>query len=148
MNCALQEEAIITFQASDMQLFIHAIQCLGMKNAQSRARGHHFLKDNVHSPPHNGAILDIAYIMKAVMSSAADSKLGAAYIDVYEAVVERIISKELDHPQPYTLINTDNSTAKFRMEHDTCLTTSSETCPWQGYVPSNHDNRNILAHTL
>eukprot|EP00804_Cyclotella_cryptica_P007737 CCRYP_001354-RA/>CCRYP_001354-RA protein AED:0.46 eAED:0.44 QI:0/0/0/1/1/1/2/0/163 len=52
--------------------------------------------------PNNGAIHNVAEIIKAVMSSAAEA----------EAVEERNILQELGHKQPPTPIQTDNSTAE------------------------------------
>ena len=42
--------------------------------------------NNAAFPPNNGAILNIAQIIKAVMSSAAETKLGTVYINAREAV--------------------------------------------------------------
>ena len=60
----------------------------------------------------NGAIHNIAEIMKAVMSSAAEAEMGALYINTRKAVKERNILEELGHKQPPTPIQTDNSTAE------------------------------------
>jgi hypothetical protein len=78
--CATQEEAIITYNASQMILVIHsdAGYC-NEKNARSRAGGHFFLSNDKLIPPNNGAILTNATIIKAVMSSAAKAKLGALF---------------------------------------------------------------------
>jgi hypothetical protein len=45
------------------------------------------------------------------MSSAAEAKLGALYINAREAVPCRTLLREMGHPQPPTPIQTDNSTA-------------------------------------
>jgi hypothetical protein len=49
--------------------------------------------------------------MKAVMSSAAEAELGALYINARKGVEIRNILEEMDHPQPPTPVQTDNSTA-------------------------------------
>ena len=84
----------------------------GVKNARSRAGGHFFLSNDENFPPNNGAILTNATIIKAVMSSAAEAKLGALYINAKDAVYLRQILDEMGHPQPKTPIQTDNTTAE------------------------------------
>ena len=71
-----------------------------------------FLTSDVVYPPNNGAILDIAQIIDAVMSSAAEVELGVLFINAREAVHIRQILAEMGHPQPKTPIQTDNSTAE------------------------------------
>ena len=111
--CASQEEAIVTYNASDMILNVHSnAGYLNEKKARSRAGGHFFLSNNSQSPPNNGAILTTASIIKAVMSSAAEAELGALYINAKEAIYLRQILHEMGHPQPRTPIQTDNSTAE------------------------------------
>jgi len=110
--CATQDEAVLTYHASNMILAVHsdAGYCNETKS-RSRAGGHFFLSDDVDNPPNNGAILTIATIIKAVMSSAAEAELGALFINAKEAVFLRQILTEMGHPQPRTPIMTDNSTA-------------------------------------
>jgi hypothetical protein len=76
-----------------------------------RAGGHHYLSKNTSFPASNGTILNVAEIMKPVMTSAAEAKLGALYINAKNAVKECIILEEMGQPQPPTPIQTDNSTA-------------------------------------
>ena len=110
---ASQEEAILTYKASDMILAVHSdAGYLNEPNARSRAGGHFFLSNNDPSPPNNGAILNVAQIIKSVMSSAAEAELGALYINAREAVYIRLILERMGHPQPPTPIQTDNSTAE------------------------------------
>ncbi len=66
-------------------------------------------KDEI--PCNNGAVLNISQIIKAVMSSAAEAELAALFINAKTAVSMRQMLEELGHPQPPTLIQTDNSTA-------------------------------------
>ena len=82
-----QEEAIITYKASDMILSVHsdAGYC-NEKKARSQAGGHFYLSNNDPTPPNNGAILTVATIMKNVMSSAAEAELGALYLNAKETV--------------------------------------------------------------
>ena len=110
---ASQEEAVLTYSASNMVLAVHSdAGYLNEANARSRAGGHFFLSDHSVHPPNNGAILNVAQIIKNVMSSAAEAELGALFICAREAVYIRLILKEMGHPQPPTPIQTDNSTAE------------------------------------
>ena len=49
--------------------------------------------------------------MSHVMGSAAEAEIGAAYINVQEAVPIRTLLLELGHPQPSNPIQVDNFTA-------------------------------------
>ena len=95
---ASQDDAVITYTASDMILAVHSdASYLSEPKARSRAGGHFFLSSNADVPPNNGAILNIAHIIKHVMSSATEAELGALYIMAREAVYIRIILDELGH---------------------------------------------------
>ena len=75
---ATKEPAVTTYHASDMVLAIHSnAGYLNQEGARSREGGHHFLSENVASPSNNGAINNEASIIKAVVSSAAEAKIGA-----------------------------------------------------------------------
>ena len=109
---ATQEPAVLTYRKSDMILAIHSdAGYLNEENARSRAGGLHFLSKNVPFPANNGAIHNVAEIIKSVMSSVAEAELGSLYINARKGVEERNILEELDHPQPPTPVQTDNSTA-------------------------------------
>ena len=111
--CASQEEAIVTYNASNMILNIHSdAGYLNEKKARSKAGRHFFLSNNSQSPPNNGAILTTKSIIKAVMSSAAEGELGALYINAKEKIYLLQILHEMGHSQPRTPIQTDNSTAE------------------------------------
>ena len=59
----------------------------------------------------NGAVHVHSHIMREIVSSAAEAKLGGLFHNSKEAVPMRITLEELGHPQPPTTIITDNSTA-------------------------------------
>ncbi|KAL7544208.1 hypothetical protein ACHAWF_007592 [Thalassiosira exigua] len=110
---ASQEEAVITYNASGMVLATHSdASYLSEPKARSRAGGHFFLSNNADLPANNGAILNIAHIIKHVMASATKAELAALYIMAREAVYIRIILEELGHKQPPTPLQTDNSMAE------------------------------------
>jgi hypothetical protein len=50
-------------------------------------------------------------IIKAVISSAAKAELGAMCVTACKGVEIHNILQKMEHPQPPTLIQTDNSTA-------------------------------------
>ena len=110
---ASQEPAVLTYRKSDMKLAIHSdASYLNETKARSRAGGHFFLSENVETPPNNGAIHDLAEIIKTVMSSASESELGALYLNARKGIEIQNILNEMGHPQPATRIQTDNSTAE------------------------------------
>ncbi len=84
---------------------------LSESKARSWTGGHFFMSNNTANPPNNGAILTIAQIIKAVMSLAAEAKVGALYIDCREAIPARHTLEFMGHPQPPTPMQTDNTTA-------------------------------------
>ncbi len=111
--CASQDEAILTYRASDMILAVHSdAGYLSKPQARSRVEGHFFLSSSVQYPPNNGAILNVAQTIKAVMSSAAEAELAGLFINAKEAIYIRNILTEMGHPQPPTPLQTDNSTAE------------------------------------
>jgi len=76
------KDASISYRASNMILAAHTdASYLSETKARSHAGGHFFLSKNDDVPRNNGAILTIAQIIKAVMSSAAEAELGALYIN-------------------------------------------------------------------
>jgi hypothetical protein len=85
--CTMQEEPVVAYKASKMILAVHSdTGYCNKKNSRSRAGGNCFLSNNNEHPPNNGAILTIATIIKAVMSSAAEAELGALYLNARKAV--------------------------------------------------------------
>jgi hypothetical protein len=109
---AIQEVAVLSYHASDMVLAVHSdASYLSEPKARSRVGGHFFLSSNTTVPPNNGAILNIAHIIKNVMSSATEAELAGLYIMARKAVYIRIILEELGHIQPPTPLQTDNAMA-------------------------------------
>jgi hypothetical protein len=109
---ATHPDAVITYHASDMVLARHRnASYLSKSNARSRAGGHFFMSKNVETPPNNGAVFTILQIIKAVMSLAAEAKIGALYMNCHEAVPARHVLEFMGHKQPPTPMQTDNTTA-------------------------------------
>ena len=77
---ATQDDAVITYHASEMKLAAHSnASCLSEPKARSRAGGHFFLSNGGDIPTNNGALLNIAHIIKHVMTSATETELAALY---------------------------------------------------------------------
>jgi hypothetical protein len=75
---ATHPDAVVTYHASNMVLAGHSnASYLSESNARSRAGGHFFMSKNVETPPNKGAVFTILQIIKAVMSLAAEAKIGA-----------------------------------------------------------------------
>ena len=109
---ASHPQAGVTYHASDMVLAIHSdASYLSESKARSRAGGHFFMSTNTEFPANNGAVLTIAQIIKAVMSSAAEAEIGAMFVNAREAIPTRRSLEELGHRQPKTPMQTDNAAA-------------------------------------
>lgn len=78
---ALQEEAVLTYSAREIIVAVYSnAGYLNKTKARSRAEGHFFLSTNDDVPRNNGAILNIAYIIKHVISPATKAELAVFYI--------------------------------------------------------------------
>ncbi len=109
---ATHEDAVLSYHASDMVLAVHRnTSYLSEPKACSRAGGNFFLSSDTTIPPNNGAVLNIAHIIKNVMSSATEAELVGLYIMAREVVYIRIILEELGHKQPPMPLQTDNAMA-------------------------------------
>ena len=113
--CYTHPEATIRYLASDMILHVHSdASYLSEPKARSRAGGHFFLANTPETGKpvlNNGAIHNIATIIRNVMASAAEAELAALFVAAKEATVLRTTLEEMGHPQPPTPIQVDNSTA-------------------------------------
>ena len=109
----MQEDAALIFNASNMKLAVHSdASYLSKSKSRSREGGHFFLSNNALIPPNNGAILNVAHIIRHIMSSATEAELAALYIMAREAVYIQIILEEMGHAQPPTPLQTDNAMAE------------------------------------
>jgi hypothetical protein len=108
---ATQQDTIVTYKRSDMVLTLHSnASYLSKVKACSRAGGHFFLSSDTEDLINNGAVLNLAQIIKAVMSSAADAELGALYINAHEAIPQCQTLAEMGHREPPTPMQTNNIT--------------------------------------
>ena len=109
---AAQEDTVLSYHASNMVLAVHSnARYLSKLKVRSRAGGHFFLSSNKAVPPNIGAVLNIAHIIKNIMSSATEVELAGLYIMAREAVYIRMILEELGHKQLPTPLQTDNAMA-------------------------------------
>ena len=104
--------AILTYKKSDMILAVHSdASYLSESKALSIVGGQFYCTSDMEDPPNNGAVINVAKILGAVMSSTSEAELGALYVNVREAVPMRHLLEEMGHKQPKTPIKTDNSMA-------------------------------------
>jgi hypothetical protein len=103
-----------TYCVSNMILCAHADA--GFHNeskGRSQADAHICISKNNPFPKHNGQVLSISQIMKFVMSSATEAKLGALYTTAKDKEMVPFCQTliKMGCPQPHTPIQMDNSTA-------------------------------------
>jgi hypothetical protein len=95
-----------------MALAVHSnTSYLSKPKVQCRAGGHFFLSRDTTVLPNNGAVLNIAHIVKNAMPLATKAELASLNIMAFKAVYIRIILEELGHEQPPTPLQTDNAIA-------------------------------------
>ena len=68
------------------------------------------MSEDNQDPKNNRAVLNLAKIIKSVMSSAAEAEIGALFINSRQAISARRLLEEMGHVQPPTPIQTDNTT--------------------------------------
>ena len=68
------------------------------------------MSNNTEYPSNNGSVLTVANIIKAVVSSAAETGLNALFINCYEAIPVRQALGGMGHKQPLTPMQTENTT--------------------------------------
>ena len=75
---ATNPHAILTYKKSNMILTVHSnVSYLSKLGARSRVGGHFYCTSDLEDPPNNGAVLNVTEILDTVMSSAAETELGA-----------------------------------------------------------------------
>ena len=110
--CASHPDGSIRYHASNMILKLHSDSSyLNAVGAHSCQGGHLYPGNKSEPDILNGAVLNIAAIMKMVLSSTAEAEFGALIHNTKEATPLRTALAELGHPQPPTPILVDNSTA-------------------------------------
>ena len=117
---ATHPDAILTFRASKMHLWIHTdASYLTEPKARSRAGGYHFFSDKPQlpitsdspAPMHNHPVFVMSKIITAVMSSTQESETGGGYLNAKEGLLIRLAAIEMGHPQGPTPMQFDNKCA-------------------------------------
>jgi hypothetical protein len=103
-----------------MVLYLHSnTSYLLASKAPSRAGGHFFLSNTLSNPKQaprtqptqNGPVHTTCQIMRNVLASTAEAKIGALFLNGQKALPICVTLNELGHTQPATPMQTDNSTA-------------------------------------
>jgi hypothetical protein len=110
---ATHPDSAIRYHASDMIVHIHSdTSYLSVSNARTRLGGMFFLGNK--SPEQdtlNRSILNVAAVIKNVVTSAAESEVGACFPNAQSGAPLRVTLTKLGHTQPPMSLRTDNSTA-------------------------------------
>ena len=110
--CASHPDGSICYHASDMILKLHSDSSyLNAVGARSRQGGHLYLGNKSDPDILNVVVLNLAAIMKMVLSSTAKAEFGALFHNTKEATPLHTTLEELGHPQPPMPVLVDNSTA-------------------------------------
>jgi hypothetical protein len=112
---ASDSEAKVRYFASDMIMNIHLdTSYLSETGARSRACRHFFMgwmPKNGEPVKINGAFYVNATILKFVMASAAEAKLGALFHNCQDGKIFRQMLANMGHLQPKTPVHCNNATA-------------------------------------
>ena len=83
-----------------------------MKRMKEAEPGDTIFSPKMLTTSNNGAIYNKASIIKSVMSSTAEAKIGLLYTNACEGVKIQKILEEMGHKQPPTPVQTYNLTAE------------------------------------
>ncbi len=110
---ATNPNAIMQFHKSNMKLWIHSdASYLNEPEAHSQIRGHFYLGNNMNETDVcNGAININTTVSDVVISSAAESEVGALFLNTKEGTGFWTTLAKLGHSQNATPIQTNNTTA-------------------------------------
>jgi hypothetical protein len=110
---ATHPDATIIYHASYMIIHIHSdASYLSVSHARIRLGGLFFCGDkSKNEDTSNGSILNVAYVIKNLVASTAESEVGACFQNSQSGAPIRITFIELGHKQPVTPLQTDSSTS-------------------------------------
>jgi hypothetical protein len=111
--CATNPNTTLQYAASAMVLHIPSgASYLSELKACMRICGHLFLSSATNSTNqiHNGPILTISTVYKNVLSSVTEAKVAGTFVNTKVGVNMRKNINHIGHPQPRTLLLTDNLT--------------------------------------
>ena len=111
--------ASIQYHASGMIFYVHSdYSYISITKQRSHAGGINFLSDakpestdyKTLVPLMNVIIYVVYKILRNFMASAAEAELGSLFVNAQYAALISITLIEMNHPQPSTLIQLENST--------------------------------------
>jgi hypothetical protein len=112
--CSTHPGSSIRCDASDMQLKIHSdASYLSEPKAKSRIGVYFYLGNKTNSstkPLSNGPLLFHTTVLKHVVSSVADAKFAAVFVNAKEGTVTCTPLSEMGHNQDAIELSTDNTT--------------------------------------
>jgi hypothetical protein len=95
-----------------MVLILHSdTSYLSEPKVRTCAGGHFFISTNTANLHDNGMVLNLAQLIRTVMSSAAKAKFCALYINARKAIPQQNTLKEMGHKHPPMPMQTNNSTS-------------------------------------
>ncbi len=110
---ATHPNAGLRYLASNMILAVHTnVSYLSKHKACSRASAHFYLTNKGNKEFNNSAILNLASIIKNVMSLTSEADLAALYYSCKITVPIQTTLDKMGHTQPMTPVTTDNITAQ------------------------------------
>ena len=111
--CAANNDFTVLFRASDVILHNYSDAAyLVATGERLRAGGFTYCCNKTYNKKIiNRSISVITNLIKGVMSSSAEAKLPALYMNAREILTLRLTCEEIGHPQPPTPMITDNITA-------------------------------------
>ena len=140
----------LRYHHSDMHLHIDSDAAyLIAPKAKSRIAGFYYFKNSASSKPlrqPNHPILVECRCLRHVVSSAAEAETAAIFHNAQNALLLRRILRALGHPQPPTLIKTDNATAN-GFVHNNIVLRKSKTWDMRYYwLRDNETQKNIKVY--
>jgi hypothetical protein len=112
---AMYPDATICFRASNMIMNVNSdASYLSKSDARSWACRHFFMgwsPKNRDSIKLNGAFFTLCAILRFIVASAAEAKLGTLFLNCKEGMIFCLTLEELGHPQPKTPIHCNHATA-------------------------------------
>ena len=108
--CATYPLVTILFHTSDMILHVDSDAAyLIVPGAKNRIAGHYYLS-NAAGTMKNPPFHVICKILRHVVASAAKAETAGMFFNSQEIIYLRCLLNALGHPQPPTILKTDNST--------------------------------------
>ena len=68
--------------------------------------------ENYKTPRNSGVVLNVSQMIKMVMTSAAESEIGAMNVNACKAIPKIIAIIKMGHSEPRTLMQTNNLSVK------------------------------------